>query len=255
MTNVSARRALTTAMHNDRRGIVSRADAERIVEAGLGEIAAATDPAAALQNAQRFVAAGQALVGRDHNATDTLNSFRSRGQDAVRARIEELTGNKQLPTSVTRSFDDRLGPYGSLEVDGPATFTNVKGDDQTGYTFDWAAGNKSGKAYAIPFEGQLVLTDRPVPTAMMKAAVDEMRSYFDSYFATDLLNYGETAASIADMRSSIGISSFLWAGEDDPVGANSSYDFAFSMHNPTGSDHGFYVGVNRDGTAGADSFN
>ncbi len=254
MSNVSPRRALTQAIHNDRNGVVSRRDAERIVDAGLSTISESDDPNAALQNAQRYVNASQALVGRDQNATNTLQSFRNRGQEAVRERLAELTGSPQLPRGALASFDQLLADYGALEVDGPATFTNVSGNDKDGYTFDWAAGNKSGKAHAIPYEGNWLVAEKAIPKAVMDAAVTAMRDHFDAYFAPDLLQSGETRAALGSMRDAITIASVMWSGEEDPVGAYQS-DYAFTMENPTGSDHGFYVGVESDLSAFADSFN
>ncbi len=251
-----ARAAFVRAVSNDHRGLVSRADAERILEGALTDITTSDAPQAAFDNAARYVSASRSLLGTDAHASATLNTFSGAGASAVLARLEALTGQTQLPQVVEKAFAD-LVEYDELGVTGPISLSNVQGNATAGFSFDYKVGDTSGQAFAAKFDGAWILSPIKLTAADVDAATNAMRNYFDSYWVTDLRSdWGLSDAEIDDMRAAITVDGFVWPANPDPIGIADSYPVALSFNNPTGSDHGFWAGYNpATGDSDAGDFN
>jgi hypothetical protein len=252
----TAKAAFTRAITNDRRGVVSENDAKRIVTAALSEISKADDPEAVRGEVSRFVRASHDLVGRDRDVPGILNGFSGQATHAVHARLEALRGGPVLPQSIVNELND-MAKWGNLDGDwrddAAPEITATRSHGADGYAFDWERGDASGTAYALNHEGSWVLSPKPVSSADLKAAEEIFKSYFDEYWVSDLVSdYDYEPQEVEDMRDSLSVSRVHFT-DDDPIGLYDSYPLVFSISNPTGSDHGFYVGYDPatgDGDAG-----
>jgi hypothetical protein len=85
--------AVVEALTNDARGVVSREDAARIVDAALRSILDAADPQAAFEDARKAVRVARRHLGTDPTARRTLELFAGRGAAAVAARVAVGSGS------------------------------------------------------------------------------------------------------------------------------------------------------------------
>ncbi|MBI2377986.1 MAG: hypothetical protein HYV07_28545 [Deltaproteobacteria bacterium] len=251
-SSVGIRKALATALTNDKAGSVSKSDAEKISKAGIGEIFESKDPAATFTRAKKVVDAAKLLASSRGGATSTLNRFDARGQGAVTARIEQLTGEKQLPEKISSAFKQTMVDTGLAPSKAAVSITNTK-KTSSNYQFDFEIGGKTGRAYAIKYADGYVMSPLKLTKSTLDAATHAMRNAFDEEFQdmTAELSASERAA----MRRAIVPERALFPGEEsDPYNYSDEYPLVLSMANPTGSDHGFYVGIDPKKPSGASAY-
>lgn len=240
----TAKDALARALVNDRQGLVSENDAKKILEAAVSEISRSSEPEEKFESNKRFLRAAHEVLGNDVDAGKILGSYDAKGMTAVTARLAMLSGGPVLPPPVKESFDELLR-WGGIEGIDAANIVGVRGSEATGFVFDWQSGSRSGTAYAIRHQGELVLSPVDLTSAQLQQATDVAKRYFDTDWAPELRdNYGASASEIAEMRKGIKATGVLFSGQEDPVGLADSYPVVVSMENTTGSDHGFWVGFN-----------
>lgn len=251
--------ALAAALTNDRKGAVSRADARRMVEAGVQDILGAKDPEATYAASQKYIQAAKALVG-GQTALAALASFDKRGIDAVAIRQGQQSGGAVLPVPVREAFLDIM-EYGEVAPSRDAvTISNTTGSSATGFQFDYTIGGETKKGYAIPYAGHFVLSPTPIEKKTLDAATAKMRQHFDEHFAPFMAEWApeNTPAVIAQVRAAIRPERAYFPGEySDPYNFVADYPIVLSFDNQSGSDHGFFVGIDpkKPGEAEAYDFN
>ena len=87
--------AVACAMANDWRGVVSAADADRILGAALEQIRAADQPEVVYRRLKWALQAAQLLVGDDVDASRRLENYPQLARPVVSARQIELTGTSK----------------------------------------------------------------------------------------------------------------------------------------------------------------
>jgi hypothetical protein len=246
MTSIKANDALARALTNDRAGKVSEADAKKIVEAAVSEIVAAADPVAIFENNQRFIDAARLLRGGDKDVPVVLDGYRERGLSAVNLRLSQLSGGPVLPLEAERAFEQMVNDY-ELATPGDVTVSNVSGSNAQGFTFTWkAVDGTTGQARALLVEGNWFFTDKPITRVDLDRAQVHFLAYFDAEIAPELENdWGLDPAEIANIRKEVRPRRAYFDGEmSDPHGLTSTFPFVISFENPTGSDHGYFLGFN-----------
>lgn len=249
----STRSALTHGIHNDKAGTISEKDAKNIVAAAVGEIARSDKPQETFEDNKRYVAAAEVLLGKDPDAREILGSYNKQGLNAVSARLEAMTGQTQLPPEAKQTFVDHMknALYGA--DDQNVSLSNVRGNARDGFTVDFVAGTNSGTAYLMPYEGNWIPSPVKLSTKDLDAAKAAMQSYFDENWVPELKD-DHSDAEIKAMRDALLPESvFFPFQESDPYNFSVDYPVCFSMNNPTGSDHGFYVGL-RPATGEAEAY-
>ncbi len=248
------RHAIGKALTNDDNGTVSAKDAKAILNAAVGAIKKAKDPEKTYETARADLKAAERFLGRTGEAKETLQSFDQVGRSAVAMRLEQITGNAQLPLAVRDNFlafvkDHELAT-------GQMKLTNVKGNETLGFSFTWTAGGQAQTAYAVPYLGNYVFSPEKVTKANLDAATKAFQAYFDAEWAPELRDNGNTAAEVRAMRAELKPTHVFFKGQSDPNNLVDSYPLVFSFNNPTGSDHGLYCGLNpRSGETEAYTFN
>lgn len=251
--------ALAAALTNDRKGSVSRADAQKVVAAGVRDILDAKDPEASYAVSQKYIQAARTLVGGQSALTE-LGRFEKKGLHAVTVRLEKETGQTQLPLHVRDAFLDIM-EYGEAAPSRDAvSLSNTTGSPATGYRFDYTIGAETKTAYAIPYAGHFVLSPVPIEKKTLDAATAKMRQHFDEHFAPFMAEWSDenTPAVIAQARAAIRPERAYFPGEySDPYNFVADYPIVLSFDNQTGSDHGFFVGIDpkKPGQAEAYDFN
>jgi hypothetical protein len=246
MTTIKANDALARALTNDRAGKVSESDAKKIVEAAVTEIAEAADPVAIFESNQRFIDAARLLKGGDKDVPVVLDAYREKGLSAVNMRLSQLTGGTVLPLEAERAFGQMVNDY-ELATPGAVTVSNVTGTNAEGFAFTWKAlDGTTGQARALLFEGQWFFTDKPITRPELERAQAHFLAYFDAEITPELINdWGMDPAEVADLRKEVRPRRAYFDGESsDPNGLTSSYPLVLSFTNPTGSDHGYFLGFN-----------
>ncbi len=238
--------ALATALTNDRKGAVSRADAKKIVNAGVEDILASEAPASSYAGSHKYIAAARGLVGQDSRVVRELDRFAQKGEDAVAVRLGQQTGQVQLPLGVKEAFLDIM-EYGEAAPSRDAIgISNVSGGSQSGYRFDYTIGDETRTAHAIPYAGHFVLSPIAIEKKTLDAATAKMRAHFDEHFAPFMTEWASenTPAVIAAARAAIRPERAYFPGEySDPYSFVETYPLVLSFDNQTGSDHGFFVGI------------
>lgn len=242
---VSVNRMNTTladAITNDARGVVSRKDAEKLVYAGVKEIFSSDDPLSTYEGNQRYIGAARALLGKDKAAKKALDAYSARGMGAVAVRLEQLTGNKQLPLELKDRFVENLVDHEVVESASDIKISNVKGDKETGFSFDYTIGDEKRTGYAVPYQGDLFLSPVKLDSATLDAAVEAMKTamgdedFFDGWEMSDDEISATLDAIVPDRAK--------FPGEySDPYNYTDDYPVVLVMSNDTGSDHGFFVGI------------
>ena len=239
----STRSALTHGIHNDRAGTISEKDAKNIVEAAVGEIARSDKPQETFQANKRYVAAAEVLLGKDPDAREVLGSYQKQGLNAVGARLEAMTGQTQLPHEAQHAMVDHMKNVLYGAADQRVELSNVRGNARDGFSVDYVAGANSGTAYLMPYGGSWIPSPVKLSTRDLDAAKAAMQSYFDENWVPELKD-DHTDAEIQKMRDALLPQSVFFPFQDaDPYNFSVDYPVCFSMNNPTGSDHGFYVGL------------
>lgn len=257
MPTISNPRAvLARAITNDQQGLVSTTDAKRLVEASLKDIEKAKDPQAAFDRNKRLMDAARALAGQNQTANRTLETFVTKGQNAVSTRLSQMTGAGELPADVKGQFTALMNDLGALPVGGRVAIRDVKGDARKGFEFNYTSGPNRGTAHAIRTDDTWLLTPVKLTAADLKKATEAMHAWFDSEFAPELRESGSSAADIRAARKAMTPQYAFFPGSSDPQNLTDSYPVVLSFRNETGSDHGLYVGFNpENGDAEAYSFN
>lgn len=250
--SVPARHALGQALANDAGAIVSEADARAVVDAALRAISEADSPREVFELNKKTMGWALEAKGADPDTARILRSYAQRAAEAVSLRLEVLNGERQLPLSALRQVESELGGlYGSWAREAfafePAAveISSVDGDESAGFSFSYTAGTEEGQAFVIEYENRWVLAPTSVTTETLDRATADMRDYFDRHMAGDLIDEDATPEEVAKMREAIVPVRVMFPREpSDPAGLCDSYDLVITMHNPTGSDHGLFAGIN-----------
>ncbi|MFH1811919.1 MAG: hypothetical protein ABIJ09_24485 [Pseudomonadota bacterium] len=252
----STRNALTHGIQNDRKGTISEKDAKNIIEAAVGEIARSDKPKETFEANKRYVAAAEALLGKDPDAREALEGYEKTGLNAVTARLAAMTGQTQLPHDAEQVFVGRMKDILWGADDQNVAVSNVRGNVRDGFTVDFVAGANSGTAYLMAYEGNWIPSPVKLEKKDLDAAKAAMQSYFDENWVPELKD-DHSDAEIKEMRDALLPESVFFPFQDsDPYNFSVDYPVCFQMNNPTGSDHGFYVGLKpATGEAEAYDFN
>lgn len=254
VTTSLIQKSLVTALTNDKAGAVSLSDAKAISEAGIKEIFKSKDPAATFARTQKFIDAAGPLASSG-SVSAMLNKYKARGQGAVEARLEQITGNKQLPASIAKRFKELMV---DTSVAGSASDVKISGVKQSsaGYEFKYEIGGETKSAFAISYAGGHVLSPVKLTKTALDAASEAMRDILAEDFQEMLEEH--TAAEVKAMKKLVVPDHAFFPGQDsDPYSYTDEYPVVLSLHNPTGSDHGFYVGIDpaKPAEASAYAFN
>lgn len=248
------RHAIGKALTNDDNGMVSASDAKAILNAAVGAIKKSKEPEKVFEAAKADLKAAERFLGRTGEARETLRSFDNVGRGAVATRLEQLTGTAQLPLDVRDAFvglvrDQAMG-------DGQVKLSNVKGSVSSGFSFTWKVDGQAHEAHATRYLGEWVFSPVKITKANLDAATKAFQKYFDDDWAPELRDNGSTPAEVRAMRADFKPQYVFFPGQSDPNDLVSSYPLVFSFSNPTGSDHGCYVGLNpTNGDTEAYTFN
>jgi len=241
--------AFTRAVSNDNQGVVSERDARNIVDAAVGQIHSSDKPQEAFESSKRFIRAAEVLLGKDRDAKDVLGSYEDVGLNAVTARIGQLTGQTQLPHSAEASFKELMGDHLWGADNQEVTISSVEGNEREGYSFDYKAGDNQGKAHIYSYGGEWVSSPVPLEKRDLDRAVETVQSHFDEYLAAELRDdWGLPPEEVASIREGFSPRHvyFPWFSSD-PYDFSRDFQICFAMTNPTGSDYGFFVGMDLDG--------
>jgi hypothetical protein len=146
-----------------------------------------------------------------------------------------------LPDVAKASFVSQMRGTGVIPAGGWVKFTALPSSKQP-IKFDFKAGAKSGTGYATLYKGTWVFTAQPVTKKDLTTVTKAMVSYLKENFFP---NNDETPAQIAKYCRMVRPERTFWTGEmSDPYNLVGSYPMVFCMRNPTGTDHGFFVGYN-----------
>jgi hypothetical protein len=242
--------ALANAIANDRNGVVSEKDAQRIVRAAVADIAGSNRPEATFEENKRFINAARTLVGGDVDTPDVLNDYSAKGMNAVTARLAQLTGAVQLPLEARRSFEEMVGDYEIALGSTGVELRDVQGNPTEGFSFKWDAigGAQSGEAFALKVDGGWFFSPKKVSREILDAATANARAWFDANWAIEMRDdWGSSDAEIEEARESLVPERMLFGDYDsDPYNFVVDYPLCFQFNNATGSDHGFYMGIHPD---------
>lgn len=242
-TTSPSRVALARALTNDKNGTVSASDAKVIVKESIAEIASAKDPKRAFERSSQTINAALALVSPDGTAGKALKEFKSVGKNAVSTRLAELAGAGALPADVKTELKGLLTDAGVITSGARFSTDAVKGDATKGFTFEFSAGAVKGKAHALRYADQWVLS----PVALTKKNLDDataaMRTWFDTDFVPDMQAWGASAAEIRDARAALKPTYAYFPGSSDPNDLVTTYPVVLSFKNESGSDHGLFLGL------------
>ncbi len=236
--------AFVNALQNDAKHVVSSADARKIVDAAVEDVATSNDPRGTFQAAQKHLAAAQLIVSGPSAATK-LGAFEARGASALATRLAELGGggSTTLPADLKAQFSRMLVEQG-LAGAGRATvttFTDAKTSAGT-RSFTWSTANGGGTAYARLDGASWIFAPQAFTSGDVTKVKALAKTYFDASFKVDMEQWGASAAEIAAARAAFVPERALFAGEQDPHGLVDSYPLVFQISNESGSDHGVYMG-------------
>jgi hypothetical protein len=237
-----SRAALAHALTNDKHGVVSAADAKKIVAESLTEIAVAKDPQRAFVRSQQTINAALALVAPTGKAQEALKEFGVAGQNAVSVRLGELAGAGALPADVKASLKTLLVDAGVIAPNASFRTDAVKGDATKGFSFEFTAGAVTGKAHALRYANSWVLSPVPLTKKNLDNATAAMRAWFDTDFAPDMATYA-SAAEVKSAREQLLPRYAFFPGSSDPQDLVTTYPVVLSFDNQSGSDHGLYLGL------------
>lgn len=246
---------LTYALSNDHRGIVSRYDARRILEAGIDAILASDDPQATYEANVKYINAARATLGFDVRARKILDKYTAAGQRAVYER-DAMLNPSDLPLEARKGFFRML----SWQLDALDNVGDSKlkisdidelGTDQFSFQYAFtgvADPSTKGTAYAIRYDGQWVFSPVKVSAADLDVVKADLRSHYREYFIADWdRNDPDYDQRVRDALSSLGPDNTVWpGGYGDPYGYTSDYPVVFEIGDPDGSDNAFYTGFNPD---------
>jgi hypothetical protein len=151
------------------------------------------------------------------------------------------TAKGPLPDVAKASFVSMLRGTGVIPDKGWVKFTTAA-SSKLPIKFDFKAGAKTGSGYATLYKGKWVFSTQQVTQKDLTTVTKAMVSYLKENFFP---NNDETPAQIAKLCKMVRPERTFWKGETtDPYNLVGSYPMVFCMLNPTGSDHGFYVGYN-----------
>jgi len=248
---------LADALENDPEGVVDARDARKITDAAVDAIARAKDPEKVFTANRKFLSAAATLSDGKTTTKRALDAYEAKGRDAVMARLAQTTGAAQLPIDARDAFVSELRDHGIVGERAAVKIEGVKGDAAGGFEFKWSAGAKKGDGFVLALkDGGHFTAPAKVAKKDLDAATAAFRKHFDESWAAQLKDDGATPAEVRKMRAEIVPSRLLFPGESDPNDLASTYPLVFVMNNPTGSDHGFYVGLDpRTGDSEAYDFN
>jgi hypothetical protein len=157
------------------------------------------------------------------------------------AAYAKPTAKDPLPTVAKATFVSLMRGSDVIPDKGWVKFTSVKkGNGPIQFTFK--AGSKSGSGFATLFNKKWVFTTQKVTQKDLKNVTKAMVSHLKEYFFE---GSDETPQQIAKYCKLVRPQRTFWTGEtSDPYNLVDSYPLVFSCTNPTGTDHGFYVGYN-----------
>ena len=250
-------KALAYSITNDRfgRGVVSANDAKRILGAALEEIEKSEKPLDTFKDSKRFIEAAKDLLGRSRDAERTLESFSDVGMNAVHARLEALQGETLLPAAARAELEDYLD--WTLDIDPEnLEISNLKGDPEKGYSFQYSAEGKTGTAHMLNYGGAWLVSPVKLDQPLVDGAMDAARAYFDDVVVPMLNEYSSPSPErLAAMRAGLNPSHVV-PGDDDYDKTDESFEegwpFEMNINGGIGCDGGVYVSFKpEDGTFNA----
>lgn len=234
-TSVNARRELARALQNDHGAVVSRSDARRVVSGALLDLSKTDDPTATLADARQAIQATRALLGDDTRAVAELERF----ERAAPAVLQGRGTQQALPAALGQRFLESFESHGTLD---PATvrlgesFARPDGS----YSFQYRIGtDRRQTGYALPYDGDFVLSPVDLTSAQVHRIALAMRAYFDEHYVPNLqLHPGEVRAIIDRIVPEMVL--FPSHDPDDDPGGNHPGALVARVANPY-SDEGFFV--------------
>jgi hypothetical protein len=151
------------------------------------------------------------------------------------------TTKAQLPVQARAAFVKLMRGTDVIPSKGWVSFTSLgQVGNSKAMKFAFSSGNKSGVGYALRYKQQWVFTTQPVTSKDLSRVTRAMVGYLKENFFPD---QDVTPGQIAKYCKAVRPQRTIWQGEtSDPQGLVSSFPMVFCLSNPTGTDHGFFVG-------------
>ena len=243
---------LTYALSNDHRGIVSRYDARRILQAGITAILESDDPQATYEANMKYFNAARATLGSDVRASKLIDRYTVAGQRAVYER-DGMLNPSALPLEARKRFFTMLSwrldaldnvPESKLEISA----VNELASDHYEFKYAFSGTNVKGTAYAIRYDGGWVMTPVELGTSDLDVVTENLKSHYREYFISE---WDDTDPDyddrVRDALGSLGPDDVMWpGGYSDPYNYTNDYPVVFVTGDPDGSDHGIFTGYNPD---------
>jgi hypothetical protein len=146
-----------------------------------------------------------------------------------------------MPTVAKAAFVKLMRGTEVIPDKGWVTFKSVKkGNGPVQFTFK--SGSKAGSGFATLYKKQWVFSTQKVTAKDLNTVTKAMVSHLKEYFFE---GWDESPKQIAKYCKLVRPERTFWTGEmSDPYSLVNNYPMVFACTNPTGSDHGFYVGYN-----------
>ncbi len=247
--------ALARALVNDRRRVVSQADARRVVAAAIAAIGRSNDPRRTDEENRRFLAAARELgTGRGPIST-ILDGYEDKAKKAVTDRLAALEGSDaaSLKTILRAAIERTLHDKGMRDANDRVQIVSVEGRADDGYRISYRLAGTTSELFAIRAGGEWLLTRTRLNRAGLDTAMAALRDYYREA-ETDV-----EGAELARLLDALAFDGTSWADEPgggDPEGLVNDFPIVLEASDPTGSDVRLYVGINPEsGETYATSFN
>ncbi len=232
---MNARRQLARALQNDHASVVSRSDAQRVVSGALLDLSQAEDPNATLADARQTIEATRALLGDDARANRELERFEREAPAVLQGRGQQ----QALPSALGQRFLATFEAHDSIDPASVRLGESFARPDG-GYSFQYRIGTGSRQTgYAIPYDGDFVLSPVELTQAQVHRLALAMRAHFDEHYVPNLqMHPGEVRAIIDRIVPELVLFPAHDAGYDP--GGNHPGALVAQIANPY-SDEGFFV--------------
>lgn len=147
-----------------------------------------------------------------------------------------------VPADAAEHIAEQLYLADVIEQPDGFETSNVRELPDGSVQFDWTGEGGSGAAWMKKIDGDWFIGPEPMTSSTLYQATLGMRAYFDTVFADQMSQWPASPHEIQAARDLIEPVRVLFDGEEDPTGLSDDFPLVFLMKNPTGSDHGFFVG-------------